>query len=183
MFRCSIVVLALALALTHATEEGSSLTDDGSAPKPECYLRDVPKFIDILKKHIKSVNNEAGEVDCSGKPGIYKEICKYHDDYAPGDMDIVIKWNDCGKITFVCTVFNVEDASYEPNLPEEVTNLGLNGDCAADTPWGLIGIGGGAVAVLAVIGGVIAAACKKKNRQPQNRSGEELEEQQELKPV
>jgi len=47
-------------------------------------------------------------------------------------------------------------------MGEEVTNLGLNGDCAADTPWRLIAIGGGAVAVLAVIGGVIAVACKKK---------------------
>jgi len=115
-----------------------------------------------MGKHIKSVNNEAGEVDCSGQPGFEKHICKYHDDYAPGDTDIVIKWNDCGKITFVCSNYNFPDVVYEPDLPEEVTNLGLNGDCAADTPWGLIGIGGGAVAVLAVIGGVIAAACKKK---------------------
>lgn len=119
---------------------------------PKCHLRDVPEFIDTLKKHIKSVN-KAGELDCSDQEGFVGEICKYGDDWADGDTDIIIKWNDCGKISFMCSV---HDADYAPRLPEEVTTLGLDGDCPADNTliYAILGgVGGLVVLILAVIVG------------------------------
>jgi len=163
MLMSSIVALSLGLSLTHATEEGSGLADDTEpAPLPECYVTDVPKFINTLKKHIKIESpKKAGELDCSGQQGFVLEICKYNFNFASGDTDVVIKWNDCGKISFICSIFNREGVVYEPTLPEEVTNLGLNGDCPADNTYYIIGgvVGGVVALILAVVGVVI---CKKK---------------------
>ena len=89
------------------------------------------------------------------------EICKYNFNFASGDTDVVIKWNNCGKISFICSIFNREGVVYEPTLPEEVTNLGLNGDCPSDNTYYIIGgvVGGVVALILAVVGVVI---CKKK---------------------
>lgn len=183
MFVHNIFALLLVLTQSQAAEEGSgdedeeyfsglsSTSSEGFPPPeenpppegvpptegfppnlPKCNLRDVPEFIDTLKKHIKSVN-KAGELDCSDQEGFVGEICKYGDDWADGDIDIIIKWNDCGKISFVCSVYNHD---YAPRLPEEVTNLGLDGDCPADNTliYAILGgVGGLVVLILAVVVG------------------------------
>ena len=89
------------------------------------------------------------------------EICKDNPNFASGDTDVVIKWNNCGKISFICSIFNREGVVYEPKLSVEVTNLGLNGDCLADNTYYIIGgvVGGVVALILAVVGVVI---CKKK---------------------
>jgi len=162
MFAFRTFSLLFCLPLTLTTEEGSGLTDFDEDyvepvvddPLPGCSLTNVPEFIDTLKKHIKSVNR-ADELDCTRKPGFGGEICKYSDDWADGDTSIIIKWNDCGKISFTCNVHS-RDLDYAPTLPTEVTNLGLNGDCPADntliyTILGIVGTIG--LILLAVVGG------------------------------
>ena len=94
------------------------------------------------------------------------EICKYNFNFASGDTDVVIKWNNCGKISFICSIFNREGVVYEPTLPEEVTNLGLNGDCPPTArSYKILWWFGGCVAF--VLAGVIVfyscnKLCKKK---------------------
>jgi len=161
-----IFVLLLGLTVSQAVEEGSGLSDSGEGsnlpppPLPECYLRDVPEFIDTLKKHIKSVN-KAGELDCSNQGGFVGEICKYGDEWADGDTDIIIKWNDCGKISFLCSVYN-RDADYAPRLPAEVTNLGLNGDCPADNTLLYAILGGVCGLVVLILAVIVGCRFKKK---------------------
>ena len=94
------------------------------------------------------------------------EICKYNFNFASGDTDVVIKWNDCGKISFICSIFNREGVVYEPTLPEEVTNLGLNGDCPPTARRNLIYdvvvYGGSAALLLVLILWITITIWKKK---------------------
>ena len=92
------------------------------------------------------------------------EICKYNFNFASGDTDVVIKWNNCGKISFICSIFNREGVVYEPTLPEEVTNLGLNGDCPPPPRYDIIyGVIGSFLFISAAgIGYFTYKFCKKK---------------------
>jgi hypothetical protein len=157
-------MLALTLAVVAMATSGGAVDP---APKPECWMDDAPEFITILKTHINSTNKE-GILDCSGQAGIVNEICQYSEDneYDPGDTDIVIKWNECGIISFSCSSVH-DDSSYVPGpLPAEVTDLDLTnghmtGNCMDNTTVYAIAIAA-IVGALAIIGLVIFFSCCRK---------------------
>jgi regulator of replication initiation timing len=59
-------------------------------------------------------------LDCSGKvPGIAHKVCKYHVAFNYGDMDVVIKWDECGIMSFTCSQVFFPDDKYVPGpLPK-----------------------------------------------------------------
>merc|ERR1719367_2575801 len=135
-------------------------------------MSNAPEFITKLKAHIKSTNKE-GILDCSGQDGIVDEICPYSSTkaYGAGDTDVVIKWNECGIISFTCKYVPTEYL-FEPNeLPSEITDLDLNnghitGTCTSNTTVYAIAIAViVAVLVLLVILGlaIFCCCCRKKS--------------------
>jgi hypothetical protein len=130
-------------------------------------MDDVPEFITILKTHINSTNKE-GILDCSGQAGIVNEICQYSDEnaYDPGDTDIVIKWNECGIISFSCSNVNTDKVYVPGPLPAEVTDLDLvnghvTGTCMDNTMVYVIAIAA-IVGALAILGLAIFFCCCRK---------------------
>jgi len=157
-------MLALTLAVVAMATSGGA---DDPAPLPECWMSDVPEFITILKTHIKSINKE-GILDCSGQAGFVNEVCKYSTENAfdPGDTDIVIKWNECGIISFSCSNVNTDRVYVPGPLPAEVTDLDLNnghvsGTCMDNTMVYVIAIAA-IIAVLAILALAIFCCCCRK---------------------
>jgi len=162
-------MLALTMAVVAMTTSGAA--DDplppAPAPKPECWMDDVTEFITILKTHIKSTKKE-GVLDCSGQAGIVDEICKYSDEdaYDAGDTDIVIKWNECGIISFSCSNVNTDKVYVPGPLPAEVTDLDLTnghvtGTCMDNTMVYVIAILA-IIGVLAILALAIFCCCCRK---------------------
>merc|ERR1719288_277213 len=92
---------------------------------------------------------------------------------AAAKTGLVIKWNECGIISFECTAIN-SDYLYVPNqLPEEITDLDLNnghisGTCTSNTTVYAIAIAV-IVAVLVILAvSIFCCCCRKKDERVNN---------------
>jgi hypothetical protein len=100
-------------------------------------------------------------LDCRGKDGIVDEVCIHTLDgeYDPGDTDIIIKWNECGIISFECSNINIIGNKYYPgawkdDFPADLLYNGQwTGTCMPN--WALVAIiAGGGIAVISTIAAI-----------------------------